>query len=84
LKDYRISILLSLNPYIIIQTLYAVPYNDSAVTAQVLEFHVNTPQQSLLITAARLIYKRFEYNTRVEIKKGAFVPAGVIDARYVG
>ena len=61
-----------------------ISYNDSAVAAQELEFHVNTPPQSLVITAARLIYKRFEYNTWVEIKKEAFVPAGVIDARYLG
>ncbi len=61
-----------------------IPYNDTPVAAQVLEFHVDTPPQCLLITAARLIYKRFEYNTWVEIKKEAFVPAGVIDAQYVG
>jgi hypothetical protein len=52
--------------------------------AQVLEFQVNTPRQSLVVAAARLIYKRFEYNTWVEIKKEAFVPAGVIDAGYAG
>jgi hypothetical protein len=84
LKDYRISILLSLNPYIIIQTLNAVPYNKTTVAARQLEFQVNTPRKSLVVTAARLIYKRFEYNTWVEIKKEAFVPAGVIDARYAG
>jgi hypothetical protein len=60
-----------------------IPYNDTTVGAQVLEFHVNMPSQSLVVTAARLIYKRFEYNTRVEMNKEAFVPAGVIDARYV-
>ncbi len=60
-----------------------IPYNDSTVAAQVLEFHVNTPQQSLVVAAARLIYKRFEYNTWVEMNKEAFVPAGVMDARYV-
>src|SRR6185312_7575078 len=59
-----------------------IPYNDSTIAARVLEFHVNTPQQSLVVTAARLIYKRFEYNTWVEMKKEAFVPAGVIDARF--
>jgi hypothetical protein len=59
-------------------------YNDTPVAAQVLEFHVDTAQQSLLIAAARLIYKRFEYNTWVEMKKEAFMPAGVIDAGYSG
>ena len=52
--------------------------------AQVLEFRVNTPSQSLMVTAAQLIYKRFESNTWVKMNKEAFVPAGVIDARYVG
>ena len=61
-----------------------IPYNASTVPAQVLEFQVNTPSQSLVVTAAQLIYKRFEYNTWVNINKEAFVPAGVIDARYVG
>jgi hypothetical protein len=61
-----------------------IPYNDSTVAAQVLEFQVNTPSQSLVITAARLIYNRFEYNTWVNMNKQAFVPAGVMNARYVG
>src|SRR6185312_2378965 len=38
-----------------------IPYNDTTVAAQELEFHVNTPRQSLVVTAAQLIYKRFEY-----------------------
>ena len=59
-----------------------IPYNDTTVAAQVLEFHVNTPSQSLVVTAAQLIYKRFEYSTWVQINKDAFMPAGVIDARY--
>jgi hypothetical protein len=59
-----------------------IPYNDTTVAAQVLEFHVNTPRQSLLVAAARLIYKRFEYNTWVEMNKEAFMPAGVIHAGY--
>jgi len=60
-----------------------IPYNNTTVAAQVLEFNVNTPSQSLVVTAAQLIYKRFEYNTWVNINKEAFVPAGVIDARYM-
>jgi len=59
-----------------------IPYTDTTVAAQVLEFHVKTPSQSLVVTAAQLIYKRFEYNTWVQMNKEAFVPAGVIDARY--
>ena len=61
-----------------------IPYNDTPIAPQVLEFHVGTPTQSLLVAAARLIYKRFEYNNWVVIKKEAFMPAGVIDARYSG
>ncbi len=61
-----------------------IPYTDTTVAAQVLEFHVKMPSQSLVVAAARLIYKRFECNTWVNVNKEAFVPAGVIDARYVG
>jgi hypothetical protein len=61
-----------------------IPYNDTPVAAQVLQFPVNTPSQSLVVTAARLIYKKFECNTWVNMNKEAFMPAGVIDARYVG
>jgi hypothetical protein len=61
-----------------------IPYNDTTVAAQVLEFDVNTPSKSLVVTAARLIYKRFEYNSWVEMNKEAFMPAGVIDAGYRG
>jgi hypothetical protein len=61
-----------------------IPYNDSTVASQVLEFHLNMPTQSLVVTAARIIYKRFEYNSWVNMNKEAFVPAGVMNARYVG
>ena len=61
-----------------------IPYNDTTVAAQVLQFHVNTPPQSLVVTAAQLIYKRFAYNTWVNMDKETFVPAGVLDARYAG
>jgi hypothetical protein len=60
-----------------------IPYTNTTVAAQVLEFHVNTPSQSLVVTAVQLIYKRFEYNAWVNINKEAFVSAGLIDARYV-
>jgi hypothetical protein len=61
-----------------------IHYNDTPVDARLLEFHVNTPPQSLVVAAARLIYKRFEYNTWVEMKKEAFMPAGVFYAAYLG
>lgn len=59
-------------------------YNNTPVDARLLQFHVDTPQQSLVVAAARLIYKRFEYNTWVEMKKEAFMPAGVFYAAYLG
>ncbi|HSV12264.1 MAG TPA: hypothetical protein VLI68_15910 [Hanamia sp.] len=51
-------------------------YNDIPVAAHVLEFHVDTPQQSLLVAAARLIYKRFEYNTGGDEKGGVYAGRG--------
>ncbi len=59
-----------------------IPYNNTPVTAQVLEFHAPTPADSLTVTAARLIYKKFQYNVYEDINNRAFLPAGVIDARY--
>jgi hypothetical protein len=59
-----------------------ISYNDTPVPAQVLSFDVATPAGSLTLTAARLIYKKWQNNSWVEINKEAFVPAGVISARY--
>lgn len=59
-----------------------IPYNDTLIPAQVLKFHVPTPPDSLTVTAARLVYKKFENNAWVNINKEAFMPAGVIDAVY--
>jgi hypothetical protein len=52
------------------------------IGSPVLEFHVSTPSQSVLIIAARLIYKKLEYNRLVDMKKEAFMPKGVIYAAY--
>ena len=59
-----------------------IPFNDKPVPAQVLEFHLITPGGSITVTAARLIYKEFQYNTWTEIKNKNFMPASIIDARY--
>jgi hypothetical protein len=59
-----------------------ISYNDTLIPAQVLEFNVATPAGSLTVTAARLIYKKWENNSWIEINKEAFMPAGVIDAGY--
>lgn len=59
-----------------------VQYNDVPVPEQVLEFEIAAPAGSLVVTAARFIYKKWENNSWVAIIKEAFMPAGVIDARY--
>ena len=59
-----------------------IPFDDTLVASRVLEFHLGTSAQALLVIAARLIYKRFEYGIWVTIKKEAFIPAGVIHASY--
>jgi hypothetical protein len=59
-----------------------IPYNDIPIPAQVLEFHVAATKGSLTVTAARLVYNKFQYNAWEDINKKACLPAGVIDARY--
>ena len=59
-----------------------IPYNDTPVGARMLEFNVSISAESLLVTAARLIYKRFQNNAWMEMNKEAFLPAGVINARF--
>ena len=59
-----------------------IPYNNTPIPVQILEFHVATPAGSLTVTAARLIYKKFQYNAWGDMNNKAFLPAGVIDARY--
>jgi hypothetical protein len=59
-----------------------LPYDNIPISAQVLEFHVATPAGSLTVTAARLIYKKFQYNAWEDMNNKAFLPAGVIDAMY--
>ncbi|MGN6341412.1 MAG: hypothetical protein ACTHML_10635 [Ginsengibacter sp.] len=59
-----------------------ISYNDVPVPAQVLEFEIAAPAGSLIVSAARLIYKKWESNLWIAINKEAFMPAGVIDAKY--
>lgn len=59
-----------------------IPYDDTMVPTQVLRFHVPTPPGSLTVTAARLVYKKLEYNAWINMNNKAFMPAGVIDAAY--
>jgi len=59
-----------------------IPYNNTLIPAQMPEFHVATSTGSLTVAAARLIYKKPAYDTWIDMNKEAFMPAGVIDARY--
>lgn len=59
-----------------------IPYNDTLIPAQMPEFHVATSAGSLTVAAARLIYKKPANETWIDMNKEAFMPAGVIDARY--
>jgi hypothetical protein len=59
-----------------------IPYNDITIPAQSFEFHVPMPAGSLTVTAGRLIYNVVGNNGLSCTKNPAFVPAGVIDARY--
>jgi hypothetical protein len=59
-----------------------IPYNDTPIGPRVLQFDAGPSAGSLLVTAGRLIYKKFQNNAWVEMNKEAFLPAGVINARY--
>ncbi len=60
-----------------------VPYNDNAITAQALQFKIPLPPGSLVITAAWLQYFVLKNNRISRSEIPAFMPAGVINARYV-
>ena len=61
-----------------------VPYNANAITAQSLHFKIPLPAGSLVITAAWLQYFVLKNNRISRSENPAFMPAGVINARYVG
>ena len=62
---------------------FTIPYNDVEIPAQVFHFPVPMPQGSLVITAARLEYS-FIKNGMVTVDSNpAFMPASVLNARYV-
>jgi hypothetical protein len=61
-----------------------IPFNDIEVPAQVLDFHIPTPPGSLTVTATRLMYIGQGHYGLSETGLPAFMPAGVIDARYSG
>ena len=59
-----------------------VPYNDDTIAAQVLQFPVPVAQGRLTITAAWLQYYVLKNNGISRAENPAFMPAGVINARY--
>jgi hypothetical protein len=59
-----------------------IPFNDTEIPAQLLEFHVPTPGGSLTVTAARLIYHEVKNGQPTHMENPAFMPVGVIQARY--
>lgn len=60
-----------------------IPYNDTHIAPQVLEFHVGIPSQSLLVIAGRLVYKKLDDYVWIDMNKESFMPAGVIRAQYM-
>ena len=61
-----------------------VPYNENAIAAQSLQFKIPLPAGSLVITAAWLQYFVLKNNRISRSENPAFMPAGVINARYIG
>jgi hypothetical protein len=59
-----------------------IPYNDTEIPAQSLVFPIPTPVESLTVTAARLIYHEVKNGQPTSMENPAFMPAGVIQARY--
>lgn len=60
-----------------------VPYNENAITAQALQFKIPLPAGSLVITGAWLQYFVLKNNRISRSENPAYMPAGVINARYV-
>ncbi len=60
-----------------------VPYNGNAITAQALQFKIPLPSGSLVITGAWLQYFVLKNNRISRSENPAYMPAGVINARYV-
>lgn len=59
-----------------------IPFNNSEIPAQVLDFSVPTEAGAISVTAARLVYYGYKNNPLLAIEKKGFNPAGVIKAMY--
>ncbi len=61
---------------------FTIPYNKTVFPAQVLKLAVLMPTGSLTITGARLDYYTAGDPLTSKMNNPAFMPAGVVDARY--
>ncbi|MDQ6609484.1 MAG: hypothetical protein M3Y85_06665, partial [Bacteroidota bacterium] len=59
-----------------------IPYNKNKVAAQALQFNIPTTSGCLIVTAAWLQYYVLKNSLVSRTEKAAFIPAGVINARY--
>ncbi|HEY5406440.1 MAG TPA: hypothetical protein VIJ92_05105 [Ginsengibacter sp.] len=61
-----------------------VPYNENEITAQKLQFKIPLPAGCVVITGAWLQYFVLKNNRISRSENAAFMPAGVLNARYTG
>jgi hypothetical protein len=60
-----------------------VPYNEKAITGQALQFRMPLPAGSLIITAAWLQYFVVKTNRISRSENPAYMPAGILNAKYI-
>jgi hypothetical protein len=59
-----------------------IPYSGDSISAQTIQFPVNTQPGTLIVTACALRYTVMENGTPSLSKQPAYMPGGVVDARY--
>lgn len=60
-----------------------VPYNENTIAAQALQFKIPLPAGSFVITAAWLQYFVLKNNRISRSENSAFMPAGILNAKYI-
>ncbi len=60
-----------------------VPYNENAITAQALQFKIPLPAGCIVITAAWLQYFVLKNNRISRSENPAFMPAEILNAKYI-
>lgn len=60
-----------------------IPYNDDEINAQVLQFIIPSTPGSLILTGAWLKYYIMENNAASLCENPSFLPAGIINARFI-